>query len=426
MNHEDESTLLGLILENPALLADAGSLEPRDFVAAEHGRALEAMRAVQTAGHGLDALTLKAELQRAGLEKPGALLAALMGTPRRDTLEPFLSRVRDSATRRRALTLLGDVREELSSETCEALESVSRAIERFGGLFDSRREERTTVEGAALRSAASRAVESWMSPSGQGLSTGFPGLDRLDVRLVEGEVIVLAAGTSKGKSALAGQIAYTVAKGGARVLFVSGEMSEAQMLRRFVAYEGGVALGNMRRFREDSGMLQRISGAIGRLPKGLIVADMTRDTRLSRIVTEAQSAKTRGGLDVLVIDYLGLLRLDDERGGMSPYERVTRLSREVKLAAARLGVGVLLLAQLSRLPERREGGDTGPLLSDLRDSGAIEQDADSVVMIHRKSEETEGKLLVRKNRNGRLGAVDIVFFGDTFKTVERSEEEPAA
>lgn len=428
-NLSDSQTLLGLLLANPTLLPEAAGVEASDLPAKAHARALEAIRRISQAGHELDLLSLRAELaaEEWKPEDLSSFLEALIA-PRRETLEPFLTRVLDAAMARRALRIFVDTREELTAGELRAGEAVARAVERLSRLAETR-EGASLVEGAEMMREAGAAMESWMDPQGGGLSTGFTGLDRLGVRLSVGDVVILAGATSKGKSAIAGQIAYNVARAGSRVLFVSGEMSLAQMLRRFVSHEARHSLGTIKRNRDERKMLSDVTAAIARLPPGLVIADATRDTRLSRIVTDAQAAKARNpaGLQVLVLDYLGLLRLDDERGSITPYERITRLSREVKLAAGRLGVAVLLLAQLSRISSRREDQNSGPQLSDLRDSGAIEQDADSVVMIHRPAAEdglpVEGRLIVRKNRNGPLGEVPIVFDGATFTTWEKDTEE---
>jgi replicative DNA helicase len=197
-------------------------------------------------------------------------------------------------------------------------------------------------------------------------------------------------------------------------------MSQVQTLRRFVSHEARVPLDLMRRNADNPAAVERLTLAASRVAgSGLIVADLSRDTRLSRLIGSAQAAKSRGGLDVLVLDYLGLVTLDGSRRGASRYEVTTELSREVKLAALRLRVAVVLLVQLSREPERREGGK--PQLSDLRDSGAIEQDADAVILIHRLATSSEGAFLVAKNRNGPCGEVPITFDGATFTFRERTE-----
>jgi replicative DNA helicase len=415
--------LLAAILRNPDLLSEADRLRAEDLETRAHGLTLDAMRAVQASGALLDHRTLRLELERGGnLVAAGgnAFIGELItGDVRLESVRPFVDALAEDSLRRRASRACSDMRERLEDGDAKAGAVVSEGIAALSRLAEGGSES-TSCEGAALLRACTGAVETLLSGEGLGRSTGFPGLDALGVRLSRGEVTVIAAGTSRGKSALGAQIAYHVAKDGGRAAFASLEMSQSQTLRRFVALEARVPLDVMRANAESAAMVQKLTRASSRVANsGLIVVDLSRDSRLSRLIASAQAAKARGGLDVLVIDYLGLLNLDGPRGRASKYETITELSREVKLAALRLGVAVILLAQFSREPEKREGGR--PQLSDLRDSGAIEQDADAVVLIHRAALSMEGALLVAKNRNGPLGEVPITFDGATFAFRESTE-----
>lgn len=416
MSHQTERDLLAALLGNPDLLGEADRLRPEDFDTRAHALTFEAMRAVQASGAMLDHRTLRLELERGGklaaVGGPPFLGELITGFARLESVGRFVDAVATASLRRQGLSVcselgarLGEVDEKPGAALSEGIAKLSRLAEGGG--------ESTSCEGAGLLKACTEAVESLLSGEGVGRSTGFQGLDALGVMLAPGEVTVIAAGTSRGKSALGGQIALHVAKNGGRAMFASLEMSRKQTLRRFVAHEARLPLDVMRANAHSAAMLQRLTVAASRVASsGLIVADLSRDSRLSRLIASAQAAKARGGLDVLVIDYLGLLNLDGPRGRASKYETVTELSREVKLAALRLNVAVVLLAQFSREPEKREGGR--PQLSDLRDSGAIEQDADAAILIHRAAGSLEGALLVAKNRNGPLGEVPTVFDGATF------------
>lgn len=414
-HRQTERDLLAAILRKPELIVEAQSLDPSDFGLEANGVVFGAMRAVCDRGATLDHRTLRLQLEQIGkLEVIGGWPAIselidsdqpLLGAG------PFVQAIREASVKRRAFDVVERFHNDLLVPG-SAAEAISQTVADLSKLADGG-SEATLCEGAGLLRESTRAVETLLSGDGLGRSTGFLELDRLNLRLVPGEVIVIAAGTSRGKSALGAQIAYHVAKNEGRAAFVSLEMSKVQTLRRFVALEARVPLDVMRANADSAPMAQKLTRALSCIGSSrLIVADLSRDSRLSRVVASAQAAKARGGLDVLVIDYLGLLNLDGPRNRASRYEVVTELSREVKLAALRLNVAVILLAQFSREPEKREGGR--PQLSDLRDSGAIEQDADAVILIHRAALASEGALLVAKNRNGPLGEVPITFDGPIF------------
>lgn len=428
MSHQTERDILGALLGNPDLLGEAERLRAEDFDLRAHALTFEAMRAVQASGASLDHRTLRLELER------GGNLAAVGGAPflgelitgfaRLESVGRFVEVIAAESLRRQAVRACSETGARLSEGDEKPGAVISEGIAKLSRLAEGGAES-TSCEGAGLLRACTQAFESLLSGEGAGRSTGFRGLDALGVMLTPGEVTVIAAGTSRGKSALGGQIALHVAKNGGRAMFASLEMSREQTLRRFVAHEARLPLDVMKANAQSALMLQRLTSAASRVASsGLIVADLSRDSRLSRLIASAQAAKARGGLDVLVIDYLGLLNLDGPRGRASKYETITDLSREVKLAALRLGVAVVLLAQFSREPEKREGGR--PQLSDLRDSGAIEQDADAAILIHRAAASLEGALLVAKNRNGPLGEVPITFDGALFAFRELEGGERAA
>lgn len=423
-----ELDLVRAFLWTPGLLSDTEGLTPEHFGEPLARAVYRAMESLHSAEAQLDPRTLRVELERTGvLEALGGWavvgLSLVDSHKRLESIEPLVSAIKDAALKRRAVAAVETFHRDILAPGSPA-DAITRTVAELSRLAEGG-PDATACEGAGLLRACTGAVETLLSGDGSGLSTGFRGLDGLNVTLNRGEVMVIAAGTSRGKSALGAQIAYGAAKDGARSMFASLEMSQTQTLRRFVSHEARVPLDLMRRNADNPAAVERLTRAASRIAEsGLIVADLSRDTRLSRLVASAQAAKSRGGLDVVVLDYLGLLTLDGSRRGASRYEVTTELSREVKLASLRLGVAVVLLVQLSREPERREGGK--PQLSDLRDSGAIEQDADVVILIHRAATSSEGALLVSKNRNGPCGEVPVTFDGATFTFRERLADHRAA
>ncbi len=262
----------------------------------------------------------------------------------------------------------------------------------------------------ALRDILPGVVAKLGSPAVDRVPTGIRSLDDALAGLHPGELVILAARPSVGKTTLALNIAADVAKRGDGVLVVSLEMRAEELVSKLVAREG---MFNPVAVRHDSpdataaiAKAQEIAGRIAHLP-------LHFDDNSKSSLQQARAAIIRGAhatnARLVIIDYLGLLPPDERRA--TPYERTSAASREMKNLARTLGVPLLVLAQLNRDVER--GGDNRePRLSDLRDSGTIEQDADVVILLSRKGERADGLLVdahIAKNRNGPVGRVPLLF-----------------
>lgn len=396
---DHETLLLAGILRTPGRIFDAGPLERGDFIDPKAWAILEAARRVAAGGNQIGPERVEMELRRdpATLEALGpGFLAGLAQRAQGDVGE-HVDRIMGASLRRKALAALDRARVELEGDEPGAVDRAVSSLLKAAAPRDGRA---LATEGEALERAI---IEAMSDTEAGGLSTGFLGLDRLDVRISPGKVIVLAAPTSIGKSAMASQMVVNVAQDGGRALLGSLEMSKREILRRMVQQTARIPSEFL-----ASASRERIAGAARRVSSsGLGIADLCGDSRLETLVSVAQAFKARGGLDLLAIDYLGLLRLSGPR--RSQYETVCETTRAIKQLAGSLGCGILLLAQLNRQPSARE--DSRPRLSDLRDSGSVEQDADVVLLIHRERGALEGTLIVEKNRGGPTGDVRIMFDG---------------
>lgn len=248
-----------------------------------------------------------------------------------------------------------------------------------------------------------------------GRSTGFPSWDRLTGGLHGGEVTVVGARTSVGKTAFALQVALAVAASGGIVLFVSPEMTDRQLILRAAAQASGVSL---RRLAvgdvtpQEHAVVDQALEAIARLPLHLWTGE---EVDLSALEARSQEAHHLNPLALLVVDYLNLIR----HQALSPYERATEISRRIRALANQLEIPVLLLSQL----RRPAGGDEKPpSLYDLRDSGNIEQDADNVLLLWRSSRVDSLGRVERENltvadlvkqRNGPTGSFQLLFCPDS-------------
>jgi len=413
---DQETALLAGLMRTPGRIFDAATIAREDLTDPKNWACLEAMRAVVAGGNQIGPERVEVELGRAGYKAadlaPG-FVSELAQRASGDVGE-HIERVLQASLRRKALAALDRARLELEGDEPGA---VDRAVSSLLKAAAPRDGKALATEGEALERAI---IEAMSDADSGGLSTGFLGLDRLDVRISPGKVIVLAAPTSIGKSAMASQIVVSVAQEGGRALLGSFEMTRAELLRRMVSQVARIPSEFL-----ASASRERIADAARRVSaSGLGIADLCGDSRLETLVSVAQAFKARGGLDLLAIDYLGLIRLAGPR--RSQYEAISETTRAIKQLAGSLDCGILLLAQLNRQPSARE--DSRPRLSDLRDSGSIEQDADVVLLIHRERGAIDGALIVEKNRSGPKGDVRIMFDGPTCffsEPDERPKPKPA-
>lgn len=240
-----------------------------------------------------------------------------------------------------------------------------------------------------------------------GISTGFYDLDDWLGGLRKGEMTVLAARPGEGKTALAMSVACNIAARGRRALVVSREMTQLDLAERCIAGYSRVNAVRLRQGDYDDQDLHRLADAYLDLRGYQIILSDKRMKTPGQIAAEVRRQRMRGGLDLLVIDYLQLLRMPEN---LPSYEKVSQVSNAIKELALDYEIPVLALAQLNRDVERRSGqAKAKPKLSDLRDSGAIEQDADNVLFLHRPGDDEqtrqEVQLIIAKQRKGPAGRV---------------------
>ncbi len=257
-----------------------------------------------------------------------------------------------------------------------------------------------------------------------GTPSGFRDLDSKLGGFQAGNLIVIAARPSLGKSALVCNIAENVAsKHGKPVAFFSLEMSEAELAHRFIACRSRIPNDKLRKGNVASRDWPRVVRACNELEKVPLWLDDSSDLSLLELRAKARRlASSENGLGLVIVDYLQLMRAEDPRANR--VEQVSQFSRGLKILARELKVPVIGISQLSRAPEQRPGGR--PMLSDLRESGGIEQDADVVIFIYRASkydddaDPSEADLIVSKHRNGPTGDVPVVFLEQYPRFVDRA------
>ena len=430
-NVDAEKTILGaILLDNAAHSEAAEKLESDDFSLDSHRRIFLRMSELMDAQHAVDIVTLANELTRyKEVDAVGgvAYLASLTeGLPRRPVIEEYIRIVKDKSLLRKlmaicsmaiaraadqgesALDVLGAAESQLMEVTEKGLthgfQSLHQIVEHSFGSIDNLYKQSREVTG---------------------LATSFTEFDRMTSGLQKGELIIIAARPSMGKTALAINIAQNAAiKSGAKVAVFSLEMSKESLLRRMLATQAWVDQRKLQTGflgREDHDKLEK---ALGQLVDSQLFIDDTAGISLAEMRAKARRLKQNaGGLDLIVVDYLQLMSATVPSSGRKNYENrtqeVSAISRGLKALAKELDVPVMALSQLSRASERR-GEDKRPLLSDLRESGSIEQDADVVAFIHREAyykrdeemsetDKARSEIIVAKQRNGPTGTVYLSF-----------------
>jgi len=260
-----------------------------------------------------------------------------------------------------------------------------------------------------------------------GQPSGFTDLDSLTDGFQSGQMIVVAGRPAMGKSTLALDFARAVSiKHGGHAAYFSLEMSRREIHQRLLSAEGSVGLHNIRGGTLDEPAWGRLAKAKTKVANSGLYIDDSPDLTLMSIRTKARKLKQRGRLDLLVVDYLQLMQMGTARKAESRQQEVADMSRSLKMLAKELGIPVVALSQLNRGPEQRT--DKKPMMSDLRESGAIEQDADMVILLHREDayeKETaragEADIIVGKHRNGPTATITVAFQGHYSRFVDMAQ-----
>ena len=426
-----ERVILGAMMSDPVAVVDAtAKLTADDFSLDSHRRIYSAMLELSELGHAIDLITLSAVLeQRKELEAIGqrSYLSSLYeNLPRHLAIENYVQIVKDKSILRQLM------------QVCEL--GLNRAADQSETSLD--------VLGAVetrLLEISENAIKRGFSDIGQivgesfgsidqlyeqgreitGLETHYTEFDRMTSGLQKADLMIIAARPSMGKTAWAINIAQNAAVRDGKVVAVfSLEMSKESLLRRLLASE---ALVNSRKIqtgflpREDK---QKLINALDRLMGSKMFIDDTPGITLTEMRAKVRRLRQQeGALDLILIDYLQLMTMASSGpGGRRPENRnqeVSAISRGLKALAKEMNVPVVALSQLSRGSEQRQG-DKKPLLSDLRESGSIEQDADVVCFIHREeyydreNEDIKGQaeIIIAKQRNGPTGSIKLAYLAD--------------
>jgi replicative DNA helicase len=424
-----EAALLGAILVQGDRILDAAPLvNVGDFFRQAHGHVFAAMRDLGTAGQGVDALTV-AELlkQRGQLEGVGGhayLFGLTDGLPGGTNVAAYAGIVRDHAQKRRLMAAAARILEDSARAEKDAKALVDDAERLIFGVSEADCARGEFSDAKALAEACYAELQELAEGGAPvGVLTGFADFDHMTQGLKPGALILIAARPSMGKSAFALNVAWHAAKHAQTVGFYSLEMSKSEIGKRLVSSISGVDSQDIQRGRFAGADDVKIGQALAALSGSRLHVDDTANLSAFDVRGKARRLKAQHGLDLVIVDYLQLMQAGDAENRNIA---IAEMSRSLKLLARELGIPVVALSQLSRETERR--GDKKPMLSDLRDSGALEQDADLVAFIHRaevyqQTPDNAGiaELIIAKQRNGPTGLVRLRWTKETTRFDNLSE-----
>src|SRR5438477_4090336 len=433
-NVDAERFVLGsILLDDSFFVQAAGTLEAGDFSLEKHRRIFTRMGDLQERGEKIDRITVANELMKFNELEACDGLSYLVslddGLPQIPNLDSYIRIVKDKAVLRRIIFTSQHMMNRALAGEEEPGEILAGAEETLLNLGEAQVKAGLLNAGQILKSYEG-GIEAFLDPSKRvkGISTGFTKLDEMSGGMHAGDLFILAARPSMGKTALALNIAQHVAlKNKQTVAVFSLEMSKESLLTRMLCAAARVDSQRFRAGYLSQEERRKLSHALQELAEAPLYIDDTAGLHLMDMHAKLRRMKAERDLKLVIVDYLQLM---SGRGRFeNRNQEVSALSRGLKLMAKELNVPMIVLSQLSRAVETRQG-DHRPVLSDLRESGSIEQDADVVGFIfreevyNREREDLRGlaELIISKQRNGPVGTVNLVFLHAQTKFENRAED----
>ncbi len=417
----EESVLGAMLLSREAIAEVVEILDPDHFYKPAHGHLYDAILSLYSGGEPVDAVTVADELKRAGLLEevggPAVLLDFQATTPAISNAAHYAKIVEEHALLRRMITVSNEIAETAYSVPDDVTKAVDDAESR---MFDvaQRRVANTMAPIKDLLPANLDRIE-MLYDRGEaitGLSTGYLDLDEKLAGLQPSALYVVGARPAMGKTAFAlGLAANSAMKDQRPVLIFTLEMSQLELSQRLLCSDALVDAGRVKTGRLEEGEWTRITHAVGRLAEAPIYIDDNPHTSVMDIRAKARRLKSReGDLGMVVVDYIQLMT--GRSNAESRQVEVSEISRNLKILARELDAPVVALAQLNRGLEQRT--DKRPMLSDLRESGSLEQDADVVLFLYRDEvyddaspDKGVAEVIIAKHRNGPTGKARLAFRG---------------
>ena len=425
---EAEQAVIGSMLtDNDAVVASAEKLKDNDFYREDNRAIYTAMMNLYSRAEPIDLITVKAELESMGkFEQVGGyeyLSQLPEKVPTTANAAKYIKIVEEKSTLRNLIKTANEIIE-LGYDPTEELEDIMEGAEKriFNIMQDKNQKGYAAIKDVLVESFTQLEELYNRKQHITGVPSGFADLDYRTAGFHGSELILIAARPAMGKSAFALNIATNAAvRAKTPVAIFSLEMSKEQMVNRILCSEAMVDSNKVRTGKLEEGDWGKLAETIGPLSEAEIYIDDTPGISITEIRAKCRKLKIEKEIGMVVIDYLQLIQGTNKRNG-SREQEISEISRSLKILAKELNVPVIALSQLSRAVEQRP--DHRPMLSDLRESGAIEQDADIVMFLYRDdyyNEDSDKKniaeVIIAKHRGGSTGTVDLGWFGTYTKFV---------
>lgn len=430
-NQEAEQAVIGAVfLEKEALIRASEIIKPEDFYRTSHQRIFQVMLDLSEAEQPVDLITVTSELHdRSWLEEIGGVsyLSDLANSvPTAANVDYYAKIVEKKSMLRRLIKAATQIASSGYAAEDKVEDILNRAEKSILDVAGGRSSDGFIPIKDVLLETYDR-IEMLHNSSTEltGIPSGFRDLDKMTSGFQASDLIIVAARPSVGKTAFALNVAQNVAaRAGETVAIFSLEMSASQLVQRMLCAEGNIDANRMRTgsFQEED--WEKLTMAIATLSKANIFIDDTPGITVGQIRSKCRRLKAEQGLGIILIDYLQLIQ---GSGRENRQQEISAISRTLKGIARELNCTVIALSQLSRAVEQRQ--DKHPMLSDLRESGSIEQDADIVAFLYRDDyydQESENKnvieIIIAKQRNGPVGKVELAFLKEYNKFVNLSRQ----
>ena len=433
---EAEQAVIGSMLtDRDAVISAIEVLKEEDFYREDNKTIYEAILNLYNRSEPIDIITLKAELTSMGMFDKIGGLEYIVGLPEKvpttANVEKYISIVKEKSELRRLIKAANEIIEQGYHPT-ENIDDIMNSAEKkiFNIMQDKDQKSYSPIKDVLIDAFTELEQLYNQKQHITGVPTGFIDLDYKTAGLHNSDLILIAARPAMGKSAFALNIATNAAlKAKVPAVLFSLEMSKEQMVNRILCSEAMVDSNKVRTGKIDDDDWIKLADTMGDLSEAPIYIDDTPGISINEIRAKCRKLKLEKNIGLVVIDYLQLVQGSSKRAQGSREQEISEISRSLKILAKEINVPVIALSQLSRAPEQRP--DHRPMLSDLRESGAIEQDADIVMFLYRDdyyNEDSEDKglaeVIVAKHRAGSTGTVKLVWLGNytKFANMERYRE----
>ena len=421
----EQAVLGSMLVDKDAVVSAIEVLKEKDFYREDNKEIYAAMYELYNSGKNIDMITVKDQLTLRGtLEKVGNIeyLSSLIDiVPTTSNIENYVKIVEAKSTTRNMIKTANDILKMGYSGTEEVDTIIEEAEKKIFDVLQNRNSQSySPIKEILIESFENLELLSQNKGKLSGIESGFTDLDNKISGLNAGNLIIVAARPAMGKSAFVLNIAsYVAGHNNIPTLIFSLEMSKAEMVNRILASEGEVDSMKIKNGNLESDDWLKLGEASSRLSEIPLYIDDKAGLTAAELRSKCRKAQLEKGIGLIIIDYLQLME-GPGKSNVSRQQEISDISRSLKILAKELKVPVIALSQLSRATEGRD--NKKPILSDLRESGAIEQDADIVMFIHREeyyNPDTEKKnmaeIIIAKNRSGSTGSVDLAWFGNYTK-----------